>query len=116
MKALEFATYSGSISGAQYLTMKLVLTIISSISLFIVAIFYACIRELRRTIIGKIVLVMAICEAIDLIVNKMLFTLAADLLTHFLLNSNNLWFFTMAFETFVLLKYSKIFYNFSPNL
>jgi hypothetical protein len=101
--------HSGKLNIDQYLTITLVFTILSAISLFIVAIFYACIRELRRNIIGKSVLVLAICVAIDLILDEMKPGVVVDLLTHFLNVSNTLWFLAMAYETLVLLKYSKIF-------
>jgi hypothetical protein len=89
-----------------YLTMTRVLCILSSVSLFIVAIFYACIRELRSNIIGKIVLVMAICEAISIVaVETSLFSAVAVYLAKFLNNLTCLLFFVMVYETFVLLKY-----------
>jgi hypothetical protein len=82
-------------------------TIMSSISLFIVAISYACIRELRSNIIGKSVLVLAICNAVYIIAMETDFTVdtVTDWLLLFLQNSNPLWFFAMVYETFVLLKY-----------
>jgi hypothetical protein len=68
IKALEYVMhYSGSLNLKQRMMAIRVLTILSSISLFIVAIFYACIRELRSNIIGKLTLVLAISVANNLI-------------------------------------------------
>jgi hypothetical protein len=87
--------------------MARVLTILSAISLFIVAIFYACIRELRSNIIGKLILMLAISDAIFLIIEQMIDTNpVVNSLMQFLFNSNTLAFLAIAYETFVLLKYS----------
>jgi sensor histidine kinase regulating citrate/malate metabolism len=68
LKALDYVMhYSGSLNLKQRMMIIMVLTILSAISLFIVAIFYACIRELRSNIIGKLTLVLAISVANNLI-------------------------------------------------
>jgi hypothetical protein len=108
LKSLEYGFLSNGLSSEQWYILGLVLMILSSFSLFIVAIFYACIRELRKTVIGKIVLVLVINKTIFFIIAEMhlsdLSTIAY-LLNQFFINSSPFWFLVMAYETFVLLKY-----------
>jgi hypothetical protein len=70
-----------------------------------VAIFYACIRELRSNIIGKTILMLAISGAITLIGGDIEHNAVAIYLPEFLSNLEPLLFLVMVYETFVLLKY-----------
>jgi hypothetical protein len=110
-KAVEFILHPGNLSPNQWMTMQWIFAISSAISLFIVAIFYACIRELRSNVIGKFVLVLAVYNALYIIAVEidMEGETVADWLFFFVNISNTLWFLAMAYETFVLLKY----YSFS---
>jgi hypothetical protein len=109
-KVLEYLVHFGKFSSNQYdmyLAITLALTILSAIGLFIVAISYACIRELRKTVIGKLVLMLAISVAVYYIASNT-DGLMGDLTTQFVNNLNTFWFLAIAYETFVLLKYSEI--------
>jgi hypothetical protein len=109
LRLLECAEeYMSKFGRNQWKKMNLVFTILSSISLFIVAIFYACIRELRINIIGKFVLVLAITDAIKMIANSLYFDTVSSFFYQFFMDSNVFWFLAMVYETFVLLKYYKI--------
>jgi hypothetical protein len=81
-----------------------ILTILSAICLSIVAIFYVFIRELRSNIIGKIILLLAITEAIELFITDQS-SIMSDILAVISTDSNTFWFLAMVYETFVLLKY-----------
>jgi hypothetical protein len=94
--------------GRHWRKINLVFNILSAVSLFIVAIFYACIRELRINIIGKLVLLLAISEAFKMIANSLDFGTVPSFFYQFFVYSSTLWFLAMVYETFVLLKY----YNF----
>jgi hypothetical protein len=89
----------------QWHTITWTITILSAISLFLVAIFYACIRELRSNIIGKLILLMTIAEAIDIITEQFDIHREANIMSDFLYISNTLWFLALVYETFLLLKY-----------
>jgi hypothetical protein len=102
---LQLLDYKGD--NKQWRTITWTITILSAISVSIVAIFYACIRELRNNIIGKLVLLLAITEAIIMSKEKFALFIAATFLDPFFENLNTLWFLAMVYETFVLLKYCR---------
>jgi hypothetical protein len=86
-------------------TAQRVLTILSAICLFLVAFLYACIRELRNNIIGKIVLLLAITNTIELCTGHLEFSVIEQILGVISTDPNTYWFLVMVYETFVLLKY-----------
>jgi hypothetical protein len=96
----------GHLSKSQLLTWTWTLTILSSSSLFMVAIFYARIRELRNNIIGKFVLLLAICDGIKMIAaNAPEQSTVRSLIVDYFDKTNTIWFLAIAYETFVILKY-----------
>jgi hypothetical protein len=102
---LDYLVDNGKFSQEQSDAISWVFTILSSVSLFLVAIFYACIRELRSNIIGKLVLVLAFGEAIEMIARNMDESDMVDFLEDVFVNANIVWFLALVYETFVLLKY-----------
>jgi hypothetical protein len=81
-----------------------------------VAIFYARIRELRNNIIGKFVLLLAICDGIKMIAaNSPEQSTVRSLIVDYFDKTNTIWFLAIAYETFVILKYLYFCCKISPN-
>jgi hypothetical protein len=105
---LKFMNYTVDTSGfntTKGIEMSWLFTLLSAICLFLVAIFYARIPELRHNMVGKLVSVLAIVEAIRLITIHVSSDNVAEFLNDVFDNYMTLWFLAMVYETFVLLKY-----------
>jgi hypothetical protein len=106
LKFIKFSINKWGFSKRQEAEMTWVFTLLSSVCLFFVAIFYACIPELRNNMVGKFLLVLAISEAIQHIVTHITSTILATTVDDIFDNFGTVWFLAMVYETFIVLKYN----------